>query len=177
MIAFVQQAWAWGAAAHGRGSFRRCFQLKKKPFSELVIGLACVALGTAVFVAAGKLQQVKLGIGPGGFPKFIGVVLAVLGVAQTVLALRGGVEGPKFNVDKRAASLFIAAVAMTAAYVLLVDVIGFLLLTPVLLVGMMFLFGERKIAPMAVISVATTVCVWLLFTKVFMIFLPAGRLF
>ena len=52
-----------------------------------------------------------------------------------------------------------------------------MLLTPVLLVGMMALFGEHKIVPMAVISVATTVCVWLLFTEVFMIFLPAGRLF
>ena len=151
--------------------------MKKKPFSELVIGLMCMVLGAAVYIAAGRLQQVKLGIGPGGFPKFIGVTLVILGVAQTILSLRGGVQAPKFDVDKRAASLFIAAVAMTAAYVMLVDVVGFMLLTPVLLVGMMALFGERKIVPMVVISVVTTVCVWLLFTEVFMIFLPAGRLF
>ena len=49
---------------------------KKKPFSELVIGLACIALGVAVFIAAGNLQQVRLGIGPSGFPKFIAIVLA-----------------------------------------------------------------------------------------------------
>lgn len=151
--------------------------MKKKPFSELVIGVACMALGAAVFIAAGSLQQVKLGIGPSGFPKFIGLTLVILGVVQAILALRGGVEAPKFDVDKRAASLFIAAVVMTAAYVMLVDVVGFLLLTPVLLMGMMFLFGARKIVPMVVISVVTTVCVWLLFTEVFMIFLPAGRLF
>lgn len=150
---------------------------KKKPFSELVIGIACIVLGIVVFVAAGNLQQVKLGIGPSGFPKFIAVVLAILGLAQTVTALSSGVEAPKFNVDKRAAGLFAAAVAMSVAYVMLVTQIGFIILTPLLLIGLMFLFGERSILKMAVIAIITTACVWLLFTEVFMIFLPAGRLF
>ena len=150
---------------------------KKKPFSELVIGIACVVLGIVVFVAAGNLQQVKLGIGPSGFPKFIAVVLAVLGLAQTVTALSSGVKAPKFNVDKRAAGLFAAAVAMSVAYVMLVTQIGFIILTPLLLIGLMFLFGERSILKMLIISVITTACIWLLFTEVFMIFLPAGRLF
>ena len=150
---------------------------KKKPFSELVIGIACMALGVSVFVAAGNLQQVKLGIGPSGFPKFIAVVLGLLGLAQTVTALSSGVEAPKFDVDKRAASLFAAAVAMAVAYVMLVTQIGFIILTPLLLVGMMYLFGERNFGKMAVIAIITTACVWLLFTEVFLIFLPAGRLF
>ena len=150
---------------------------KKKPFSELVIGIACIVLGIVVFVAAGNLQQVKLGIGPSGFPKFIAVVLAVLGLAQTVTALYSGVEAPKFNVDKRAAGLFAAAVAMSVAYVMLVTQIGFIILTPLLLIGLMFLFGERSFGKMAVFAIITTACVWLLFTEVFMIFLPAGRLF
>ena len=123
---------------------------KKKPFSELVIGIACMALGVVVFVAAGNLQQVKLGIGPSGFPKFIAVVLALLGLAQTATALIAGVEAPKFDVDKRAASLFAAAVAMSVAYVMLVTQIGFIILTPLLLLGMMYLFGERNIVKMLI---------------------------
>ena len=150
---------------------------KKKPFSELVIGLACMALGVAVFVAAGNLQKVRLGIGPSGFPKFIAIVLGILGLAQTVTALFSGVEKPKFDVDKRAAGLFIAAVAMAVVYVTLVTQIGFIILTPLLLIGLMVLFGERSIVKMLIIAVITTVCVWLLFTEVFMIFLPAGRIF
>lgn len=150
---------------------------KKKAFSELIIGLACMALGIAVYIAAGNLQQVKLGIGPGGFPKFIAVVLLLLGAVQTIMTLVSGVNAPKFNVDKRAMGLFIAAVALAVAYVLLVTQVGFLLLTPVLLVAYMYLFGERKWIKMIAIAVVTTVCIWLLFTDVFMIFLPAGRLF
>ena len=89
-----------------RRYFQEVFLLKKKkPFSELVIGLACIVLGVAVFIAAGSLQKVRLGIGPGGFPRFIGVVLAVLGAAQSVLALSSGIEAPKFNIEKKSASL------------------------------------------------------------------------
>ena len=151
--------------------------LKKKPFSELVIGIICMVLGAAVFIAAGNLQTVKLGIGPAGMPKFVSVLLMVLGLAQTMMALKAGVNPPKFDVDKRAASLFAAAVAMSVAYVLLVDTIGFLIMTPLLLVGLMVLFGERSIVKMLIMSIITTVCIWLLFTKVFMIFLPVGRIF
>ena len=151
--------------------------MKKKPFSELVIGLACIVLGAVVFIAAGNLQTVRLGIGPAGFPKFIAIVLAVLGLAQTATALSTGVKAPEFNVDKKAASLFIAAVAMSFAYVLLVEMIGFLIMTPLLLLGLMYLFGERSIVKMLIIAAVTTVCIWLLFTEVFMIFLPVGRIF
>ena len=151
--------------------------MKKKPFSELVIGIVCIALGLAVYMAAGNLQQVKLGIGPGGFPRFIGILLAILGVAQTAMTLKSGVNAPAVNVDKRAASLFAAAVAMSVAYVLVVSTIGFIIATPLLLIGLMILFGERSIVKMLIISIITTVCIWLLFTKVFMIFLPVGRIF
>ena len=151
--------------------------MKKKPFSELVIGIVCIVLGVVVFIAAGNLQTVKLGIGPAGMPRFVSVLLMVLGLAQTVSAVATGVKAPEFNVDKKAASLFIAAVAMSFAYVLLVDTIGFLIMTPLLLIGLMVLFGERSIVKMLIIAAITTGCIWLLFTKVFMIFLPVGRIF
>lgn len=151
--------------------------MKKKPFSDLVIGVAFVAAGAAVFMMAGKLQHVKLGIGPGGFPKFIAVVMAILGAAMTVSVLHAGVEMPAFKMEKKALCLFLAAVALCVAYILLVPKVGFLVTTTLLLFGMMTLFGNKNYVMTAVISVVTTVLVWLLFTKVFMIFLPACRLF
>ena len=94
-----------------------------------------------------------------------------------VTAVSTGVKAPEFTVDKKAASLFAAAVAMSVAYVLLVETFGFIILTPLLLIGLMFLFGERNIVKMLLIAAMTTACIWLLFTKVFLIFLPVGRIF
>ena len=151
--------------------------MKKKDFAELVIGVVCIALGIAVYIAANSLQKVKLGIGPGGFPHFIAVVLMLLGAVQTVITLASGVNAPKLELDPRAAGLFAAAVLLALAYVLLVEKLGFLLLTPILLIAYMYLYGEHNLLKMTVIAVITTACIWLLFTKVFMIFLPVGRIF
>lgn len=151
--------------------------MKKKPFSDLVIGLSAVALGIVVLLLSGKLQTVKLGIGPAGFPRFIAALLIILGAVMAVPALLRGVEKPRVQVEKKAASLFLAAIAMSLVYVCLVSRVGFLIMTPLLLFGMMWLFGERKLPLMIAVSLITTIVIWLLFTKVFHIFLPSCRLF
>ena len=98
----------------------------------------------------------------------------ILGAVQTITALSMGVEAPKFNVEKKAATLFVSAVIVTAVYVALLPTVGFVLLTPVLMMIMMYLFGARVYVKMIIIAVITTIIVWLLFTEVFMIFLPEG---
>ena len=151
--------------------------MKKKPFSDLVIGIAFIVLGIFVLILSRSLNKVKLGIGPGGFPTFISVLLMLLGTVQTVSTLRTGFEAPAFAADRRQTLLFLGAVALAVLYVLVIPVAGFLLATPVLVFGMMMLYGNRKYLLCAVISIAVTVAVWALFSKVFLISLPAGRLF
>ena len=97
-----------------------------------------MVLGIAVYIMAGELQTVRLGIGPAGFPRFIAVLLVVLGVVQTAMTFKAGVNAPTFNVEKRAACLFISAIVMCVVYVMLVSTVGFVLLTPLLMIGMMF---------------------------------------
>ena len=96
---------------------------------------------------------------------------------MTVSALRHGVPKPQFKLEKKPTMLFLAAVALCVLYVILVPTVGFMLLTPFLIFGMMLLFGNRNYLMCVIVSVVTTVLVWLLFTKVFMIFLPTCRLF
>lgn len=151
--------------------------MNKKPFSDLVIGLGAIVLGVAVFALAGQLQTVRLGIGPAGFPRFIAVLLIVLGAAKLIPTLLSGVEKPRIHLEKKPVLLFLSAILMSFVYVLLVPTAGFLITTPLLLIGMMWLFGERNPLALIVISIVTTVVIWLLFTKVFYIFLPSCRLF
>lgn len=106
--------------------------MKEKRFSDLVIGVVFMALGLTVFLMANQLQTVKLGIGPAGFPKFIAVLLALLGAVMTVSALRHGVPKPQFKLEKKPTMLFLAAVALCVLYVILVPTVGFMLLTPFL---------------------------------------------
>ena len=75
---------------------------KKSPFSDLVIGVGAVALGVAVVILASGLQKVKLGIGPGGFPRFIGAALILLGAVQIGKTLKNGVARMAVPVAQRA---------------------------------------------------------------------------
>ena len=149
---------------------------KKSPFSELVIGIGAVLLGIVVIILASGLQKVKLGIGPGGFPHFIGCTILLLGGVQTVKTLRNGFDAPRFRAEPRALAHFLLAVAACFLYVAVVPTVGFLLATPVLLFVMLLLYENRNIVFCAVLSVIVTVVLWALFTKVFLIFLPAGRI-
>ena len=54
--------------------------------------------------------------------------------------------------------------------------VGYLLTTPIYLFASFMLFGYKKKVKGAVIAVIFTVCIYLLFTKVFMVFLPRGIL-
>ena len=150
---------------------------KKCQFSDLMIGISCVGLGVAVVIMANGLQKVKLGIGPGGFPRFIGFVLILLGAIQLIKVVKNGLEKPAVHIERKQLLLFLASVAACFAYVMVVQWLGFLISTILLLYGMMLLYGNKRYVLCAVITVVFTVAVWLLFTKVFLIFLPAGKLF
>ena len=149
---------------------------KKSPLSDLVIGIGAVALGVVVVILASGLQKVKLGIGPGGFPRFIGIMLILLGAAQLFKTLKNGIAAPSIKMEKQALLLFLAAVAACFLYVMIVPTVGFLLATPVLLFVMLLLYGNRRLLFCAALSVVVTVSVWALFTKVFLIFLPTGTI-
>ena len=151
--------------------------MKDTRFVDFVVGLLFIVLGVVFFFLSDGLQSVKLGIGPAGFPKFVSVMLAILGATLSISTARKGFSLPKMKINKRPALLVTATIVLCFVYVKLVQTVGFVYLTPVFLFLLMLLFGNKRYVFSAVISIVTTVCVWLLFTKVFMIFLPACRLF
>lgn len=151
--------------------------MKKTRFADLMIGLLFILLGIAVYYGASQLQTVKLGIGPGGFPRFVSIFMLILGVCMTVSVLKDGMPKPEFHIDTKTLFPLLASIALCILYACVVSTLGFVICTPILLFAMMLLYGSRKYLQCIVISIAATLVIWLLFTKVFMIFLPACRLF
>ena len=104
-------------------------------------------------------------------------MLAILGATLSISTARKGFSLPKMKINKRPALLVTATIVLCFVYVKLVQIVGFVYLTPVFLFLLMLLFGNKRYVLSAIVSICVSVCVWLLFTKVFMIFLPACRLF
>lgn len=151
---------------------------KENKFSNVCLGLGFVILGAGVFFMAGQLQLVKRGIGPGGYPRVVAVMMMILGAILTIDNVIGGFPKPEFSIENPRGWLKAGVLIVgTLLYIWLLRKLGFLLLSPFFMAFVLVLFGHKEWKRVVGISVLTTVILYLLFVKVFMIFLPSFRLF
>jgi len=155
------------------------FEVKNEnKFSNVCLGLGFVILGTAVFFMAGQLQVVKRGIGPGGYPRVVAIMMVLLGITLAVENMIGEFPKPDYSVENARGWLkTLVLIVGTLVYIWLMRILGFLLLTPFYMGFTLVLFSHRDWKKVVGISVLTTVVLYVLFVKVFMIFLPSFRLF
>lgn len=148
---------------------------------DVVAGVATAVLGLAVAIAASGFPEMPGGYpGPGLFPTLLGGLAACFGVA---LAVRGVLRGrrpeggseaePAEPLDRRGVLGLLAVVAAAGGYLLLAELVGFLLAMGLVTVGLMRLFGVRllRAVPVAVVLVLT---IWYVFGTVLRVPLPAG---
>ena len=150
-----------------------------KKAADFIISIILIALSVFLYMTADKMPGATKGIGPGDYPKFICAILFVLGVIQliSVIVSSKGIPFIQFSeINKKFLVRALIMVVATFVYYKLMKPIGYLLTTPLYLFGSFMLFGYKKKIKGAIIAIVFTVVVYLLFTKVFMIFLPRGIL-
>jgi len=141
-----------------------------------------------VFGVATVLASLTLPIGnvraPGSglFPLALGVLLAVLSLAQGVNVyraqarqVRAGVPAPppakRLSEETRRVLLFAAAVAVAVA---LLPVIGYAFTTLILMVALLRILGIARWPVVGAVSAATAIACWFVFVRILAIPLPAG---
>lgn len=148
---------------------------------DLFVGIFLVVFAAVAHYMAGMLPEAKRGIGPGDYPQVILKVLLVLGLIQIGYAYyhhrkkTPEEEVRKFE-KKELFNVFILALCVVA-YVRLVTLVGFILLTPFFLFAMMYIFGQRQWIKMTIVSVVSTAVIYLLFNNLLLVLLPRFRLF
>ncbi len=150
-----------------------------KKAADFIISIILIALSVFLYMTADKMPGATKGIGPGDYPKFICSILFVLGVIQliSVIVSSKGIPFIQFSeINKKFLVRALIMVVATFVYYKLMKPIGYLLTTPLYLFGSFMLFGYKKKIKGVIIAIVFTVVVYLLFTKVFMIFLPRGIL-
>ena len=146
---------------------------------DLLTGIGFFILGLAVFFYSRGLPTARHGLGSGGYPMLVGILLAVMGLIQAAATLAQKGLPFEFPITKNKRSLIsiAAVVGVTFLYAYLLRYLGFLLSTPFYLFGAMMLFGYRRYILAGIVSVCMSVGVFYLFNRVFFIFLPTFRLF
>lgn len=149
-----------------------------KKLSEIVLSIVLLISGAALWLAAQKIE-VGAAMGQGGdfMPKLCSTVWLILSVLLLFQSISIREEGEESQISLKG---FFSTLILLFAYVLLLDIIGFVLTSIVYMFVQMLLFvpeeyrNRKSLVLFAVISVITPVAVNALFVNVFALILPTG---
>jgi putative tricarboxylic transport membrane protein len=158
-------------------------QRRSIPWGDWFIAVAILGIGVVVLLDG--LHQVAStsasGVGAGFVPKVVGVLLIALSLALMVQVARGSLGEPdeaEGDVDVRHTRWVPLAVCVAAALVFIVGVepLGYVIVSSIVFWLTAWAVGARHVVHTAVIGVVLSVVVYLAFTRLLDISLPAGVL-
>jgi putative tricarboxylic transport membrane protein len=140
----------------------------------VVIALALAALAAVLVWDASQLQSNNpYGMGPHVMPVVIAVGLGILAIGNLVEALRGNLPARE-SADRKAVWLILGGLAMLIAIIGLGG--GFILATTALFVTTATAFGRRAILTDLAIGFVLTTLIYVAFSRLLTLSLPAGPL-
>jgi putative tricarboxylic transport membrane protein len=153
------------------------------PWGEAVVSLALLGIGVVVlFDGLHQAESTSAsGVGAGFMPKVVGVLLVGLSVALMVQVARGRLgeaDESEGDVDVRHTRWVPLAVCVAAVFVFIaaVEPLGYIIVSSIVFWLTAWALGARHVVRTAVIAVALSLVVYLAFTRLLDIPLPAGFL-
>ncbi len=140
--------------------------------SDLISGSAVTLTGLIFFLSTIGIKPVKRGLSPADFPRLITIAMMICGVALIIKSLFTKQKVSDGRIDPDFVKKFIALIVLFAVYVLLLDVIGFLWLTPFFVFSAAYIFGMKRFFLNIVVSIGTTFLVYYIFSEIFKVPLP-----
>ncbi len=143
--------------------------------SDFISGLIVFLLGLIFYLDTLKIKPAKMGLSPADFPRLITICLMICGTSLAIKGLFSKAKSQpvlKMSIMKKIVALSI----VFFAYILFLDELGFLVLTPFLIFASVYIFGGRKIIWNILISMTSTVVIYYIFAHVFKVPLPSFSL-
>lgn len=162
---------------------------KTKAFSNLIIAILLLAFEIWAYVQASGFRQVKGAyVQAATFPQIMDIgmmIFTVVLLAQSLIKLIGGMKpddpdaepAPSMNPFRNkgiAAALFV--VALCVLYTLLFDKLGYVLVSAIVSIIIMWLIGKRKPLTVVLVSVLVPLVMWVVFYKLLTVNIPMGVL-
>ncbi|TQM11866.1 tripartite tricarboxylate transporter TctB family protein [Pseudonocardia kunmingensis] len=142
--------------------------------AELVAAAVVLVLGLGAFAGSLALGYWNRGPGPGFFPLWLGVLLALLAVIWAVQAARGRnihAAEPVPPGGRLAVTLVLAALL---AAILLLDVVGYQLAITALVLFLLLVVGRRRWLESVVVALVGGFGIYAVFANVLQVYLPTA---
>ncbi|MDO4548477.1 MAG: tripartite tricarboxylate transporter TctB family protein [Clostridia bacterium] len=154
-------------------------RFKRMSFANIVASV--IFIGISIFAIQWIMQFKRFSnvpVGPEVFPMLMAIGVIICSVVLLIQSLLSKSEeaAPSMSFKKPGMIGVLVSVAVTAAMIWLWEPVGFLILSPIVLLVFMLMLGYRKVGMLVAVAVLVPVVVWLLFYKVLSISIPIGPL-
>jgi len=137
--------------------------------------LAVFSLLLYCVIIPAEITDVRgMGVSPRFMPEVVGILLFVLAVMLFISGYRKrNQQGQKvFTLSELEAKLVIKSLLLVAVYIVVFDLVGYIISTILALGLLMYMYGQRKRKVLISISLVLPVLIYLFFTKVLHMVLP-----
>jgi len=151
--------------------------LRKNSKADIVAAICLLLVSFLVFWISKDFPSSKTGIGVSTFPKLLAGLLIIFSIVIIIQAIKNSSfskKEPTFKEFKKGHKLIIAVIIILIIYIQMLEVLGFILSSFLLLITLMFIFGERRKIILLVVPLLFSVILYLVFSKMAMVFLPEG---
>lgn len=114
--------------------------------------------------------------GPGFFPKILAIFLIGLSSALIILSYINKEDKKVVLIDKNNSKVYLTILIITI-YLILMNIVGFLISTPILLFVLILVYGMKGYIKNVIISVFITVVIYGVFQVLLTVPLPSGIIF
>ena len=149
--------------------------------ADIVAGLIGMAFSAFAFYQTLSFRQfLNVPIGPEFFPRRMAMGLFICSVVLVIQSIlkksKNDKPAPTISPLDRGMQRLFVGIAIIIAYALCWELLGFLIITPLAMFGMMLLLGFRKYIVMVIFSIGTTAAVFSIFSFILNIYMPLGLL-
>lgn len=148
-------------------------EAKAEQFTGVLLGLFSVLL--YIVLIPWQIADVKsAGVTPRFLPEALAVLLLVLSVCLFVngYGKRNIAVQKNYSFAPKETALVIKSLLILSAYIIFLEVVGYLLTTIAALGLLMYMYGQRRVKILLPVTIGLPVAIYLFFTKVLQIVLP-----
>lgn len=151
--------------------------------AEIIFGIVSIALAAVFFVVSASFPTARgHDVGMAFYPRILVVLIVLLSlvvILESVMKMRGASVSeeesqPLFETAEGGVRRVLLVIGLTLVYAYLLGIVGFVVVTPLYLLILMASLKAGKLWKMILISVATTLVIYVAFRIFLRIPLPIG---
>lgn len=145
--------------------------------SDIIAAIFFIFLGLIFFWNSKSFPDSTREIGVGAFPRLLAGLLIILSIVLIINAIKNftlSKNPPLFKEFTKGQKFILVVIFALIIYIKILEPLGFILSSFLLLLTLMFIFGEKRKVILLFVPIGFSIILYVVFSKLAMVSLPEG---